>query len=1023
MRYKTTAIVIATAVLSVIAAVPYEPFVIAVKDSATGRPLPLARLVTTNHISLYTDAQGRAAFFERGLMNQDVYFTVSHSDFERSADFFGNRGKAFNTVKGGAGEMTLDVVDTGIGGCWNFDEASGTTAGEWMHGYDGTVFGAPQRISAGISSGAIRFDGVDDYISLPRYIEGDFSISFYINTTTAGPTGSQWYNGSGLIDAEVSGTSNDFGIALTGTKICFGIGNSDTSIKSTTDVTDGSWHLVTATRDVDNGEIALYIDCTKEASATANRNLLTAPAQINAGRRLTGTNYFTGALDELKIFGKTLNPQEVYALGNPAFIPESKMIEPFIIKFIDSETGRGMPLVRLDADCGAQFITDSGGIVAIYEPALMDRTVTFHVFSHGCKAPDGGQISTLPKKGGYAEFTIESVNIAQRMYRITGAGIYNHTRMALLPAPLKNPTLSGKVVGQDTSAMTEYKGKYHWLWGDTSRPAYPLGNFKTSGATSPRPQDGGLDPSEGVDLTYYVNDEGFSKGMYPRSDAGLVWMNTMATIDDNGAERLIASYWADMDVDENGFAVFNDTKEEWESLVVFSPAHNIQPAGAAYKHTDGYFYVCSPYPSVRIRSTAQAVKNPAGYEGYSCLVEGTAFSGTSSQIDRDPNGNLLWGWKANTSVISDTRWQQLLDAGLVSSEEEWNRLRDIESDKPVQCAGCAVQYNEYRGCWSMVTQQIWGTSFGGEIWYSEAPAPEGPWSKAIKIITHDNYTFYNVQIHPEFQEEGGKRLYLEGTYVNTYTNNIATPRYNYNQMMYRLDLTSPKLRPYYCGRSMGAITREYWGDIPGNGVSNLLADADYPLSPDKTTRLLSFDEPVNVSDNFGTRVRGYLYPPETGEYTFWIAGDDECRLYLSADALPANKSLIASLTGYTSRYDWEAQSSQQSAPLHLEAGRKYFILALHKDAIGGDHMAVSWQGPSFTRKVIEGKYLSQYDGGIFGDADCDGVVDISDITGFVALWLRDACALTAEYDINGDCLVSMEELSALAGNWLKRIMI
>jgi hypothetical protein len=67
----------------------------------------------------------------------------------------------------------------------------------------------------------------------------------------------------------------------------------------------------------------------------------------------------------------------------------------------------------------------------------------------------------------------------------------------------------------------------------------------------------------------------------------------------------------------------------------------------------------------------------------------------------------------------------------------------------------------------------------------------GPWVHAAKVVTHSDYTFYNAFHHPEL--ERGKYLYLEGTYTNTYTGAAPTPRYNYNQVMYRVDLDDARL--------------------------------------------------------------------------------------------------------------------------------------------------------------------------------------------------------------------------------------
>ncbi|MBP86631.1 MAG: hypothetical protein CMJ64_07945 [Planctomycetaceae bacterium] len=44
-------------------------------------------------------------------------------------------------------------------------------------------------------------------------------------------------------------------------------------------------------------------------------------------------------------------------------------------------------------------------------------------------------------------------------------------------------------------------------------------------------------------------------------------------------------------------------------------------------------------------------------------------------------------------------------------------------------------------------------------------------------------------------KDGGRVIFFEGTYTNMFSgNNDQTPRYNYNQIMYKLDLSDPRLR-------------------------------------------------------------------------------------------------------------------------------------------------------------------------------------------------------------------------------------
>ena len=62
-------------------------------------------------------------------------------------------------------------------------------------------------------------------------------------------------------------------------------------------------------------------------------------------------------------------------------------------------------------------------------------------------------------------------------------------------------------------------------------------------------------------------------------------------------------------------------------------------------------------------------------------------------------------------------------------------------------------------------------------------------------MTHDRYSFYNPMQHPYWVEEKGRVIYFEGTYTMTFSGNRKpTPRYDYNQLLYRLDLADPRLK-------------------------------------------------------------------------------------------------------------------------------------------------------------------------------------------------------------------------------------
>ena len=114
--------------------------------------------------------------------------------------------------------------------------------------------------------------------------------------------------------------------------------------------------------------------------------------------------------------------------------------------------------------------------------------------------------------------------------------------------------------------------------------------------------------------------------------------------------------------------------------------------------------------------------------------------------------------------------------------------------KTVLAHGGSVAWNEYRRRWIMIAVEMMGSSFLGEVWYAEADTPLGPWVYARKIVTHDDYSFYNPKHHPMFDQEGGRVIYFEGTYTTTFSGNKdPTPRYDYNQVMYQLDLSDERL--------------------------------------------------------------------------------------------------------------------------------------------------------------------------------------------------------------------------------------
>src|SRR2546430_13884864 len=102
--------------------------------------------------------------------------------------------------------------------------------------------------------------------------------------------------------------------------------------------------------------------------------------------------------------------------------------QPFAVEVVDDQTGRGVPLAELTTTSGVTYVTDSAGLVAFDEPGLMNERVFFRVKSHGYEFPADGfgmrGVALEVKAGGSAQLMIKRLNIAERLYRVTGQGIY-----------------------------------------------------------------------------------------------------------------------------------------------------------------------------------------------------------------------------------------------------------------------------------------------------------------------------------------------------------------------------------------------------------------------------------------------------------------------------------------------------------------------------------------------------------------------------------------------------------------------
>ncbi|MDB5049056.1 MAG: hypothetical protein JWO30_2127 [Fibrobacteres bacterium] len=129
---------------------------------------------------------------------------------------------------------------------------------------------------------------------------------------------------------------------------------------------------------------------------------------------------------------------------------------------------------------------------------------------------------------------------------------------------------------------------------------------------------------------------------------------------------------------------------------------------------------------------------------------------------------------------------------------------------------------------------------------------------------------------------------------------------------------------------------------------------------------------LSYKDDYGILWNGYIYPPTTGSYTFYVRSDDESEFYLSDDDTPGGLPTTPQAYNHSDMEAnlWPSQENQPigsnfktiSKPVFLKGGKRYYFEFFHKENAGGDFGQVGWSGPEWiSEKPIPGNRLSPFD--------------------------------------------------------------
>ncbi len=324
----------------------------------------------------------------------------------------------------------------------------------------------------------------------------------------------------------------------------------------------------------------------------------------------------------------------------------------------------------------------------------------------------------------------------------------------------------------------------------------------------------------------------------------------------------------------------------------------------------------------------------------------SATEGVDVMFGPQPTTGGSWSWSGPNGFTSSTRQVYISN---IQANQAGNYVATYTNDGGCQSTQTFVVTVSAPCTPSTITPYLlidggtWqqtasaSATVGVSVMFGPQPSTGGSWSwigpNGFTASTRDIY-IYNIQFNQA------------GDYVATYTNDTGC------QSTQTFNIT--------VSYATGSILREYWTGISGTAISDLTSNTNYPNSPSGSEQLTSLEGPTTWANNYGTRIRGYLHPTSTGNYTFWVAGDDNADLYLSSDDNPSNMTRVAYVNGWTNSKEWNKYTTQQSASVSLTAGQRYYIEVLHKEGSGGDNVAVAWQGPGISQQVIGGSYLSPY---------------------------------------------------------------
>jgi len=203
---------------------------------------------------------------------------------------------------------------------WKLDEEASEIAYDSVGDYNATLQGGPiWQPDGGKVSGSLQFDGVGDYVSTP----------FILNPKDTPFSATAWIKGGASGQVIMSQADTPGLRTVTPGSMWLGINSSDGTLmtglsdihfdplESESVITDGQWHHIGLVYDRTAMKRHLYVDGVEVAVDSGYVAGLSCDAglYIGAGQALDPTTFFSGLIDDVRIYPQVLNAEEIAALA------------------------------------------------------------------------------------------------------------------------------------------------------------------------------------------------------------------------------------------------------------------------------------------------------------------------------------------------------------------------------------------------------------------------------------------------------------------------------------------------------------------------------------------------------------------------------------------------------------------------------------------------------------------------------------------------------------------------------------